>query len=70
MLAAKKVKVTGSDIVLKEGDVITLNGTKGNVYLGAIALMDATENPRFQDFMKLVDKNPYDGCTYQCRYSC
>jgi pyruvate,orthophosphate dikinase len=54
--AAKKAKITGSDVVLKEGDVITLNGTKGNVYLGAISLMDATENPRFQDFMKLVDK--------------
>ena len=56
-VAAKKAKVTGSDVVLKEGDVVTLNGTKGNVYVGAIALMDATENPRFQDFMKLVDKN-------------
>jgi pyruvate,orthophosphate dikinase len=54
--ASKTAKVAGTDIVLKEGDVITLNGTKGNVYLGAIALMDATENPRFQDFMKLVDK--------------
>jgi len=41
---------------LKEGDIITLNGTKGNVYKGAIALMDASENPKFQDFMKLVDK--------------
>ena len=56
-VVGKKVKITGSDIVLKEGDVVTLNGTKGNVYLGAITLMDATENPRFQDFMKLVDKN-------------
>jgi len=56
-VANKKVKVTGSDIILKEGDVVTLNGTKGNVYIGAIALMDATENPRFQDFMKLVDKS-------------
>src|SRR5512145_1226437 len=55
--AAKKAKVAGSDVVLKEGDIITLNGTKGNVYQGAIALMDATENPRFQDFMKLVDKS-------------
>jgi pyruvate,orthophosphate dikinase len=54
--ATKTAKVTGSDVVLREGDVITLNGTKGNVYLGAITLMDATENPRFQDFMKLVDK--------------
>jgi pyruvate,orthophosphate dikinase len=54
--AAKKAKVTGTDVVLKEGDIITLNGTKGNVYVGAIALMDASENPRFQGFMKLVDK--------------
>ena len=54
--AAKKVKVAGTDIVLKEGDVITINGTKGNVYTGAIKLMDASENPRFQAFMKIVDK--------------
>ncbi|MDX9812640.1 MAG: pyruvate, phosphate dikinase [Bacteroidales bacterium] len=54
--AGKKAKVSGTDIVLKEGDVITLNGTKGNVYTGAIQLMDASENPRFQSFMKIVDK--------------
>jgi pyruvate,orthophosphate dikinase len=54
--ASKKAKVAGSDIILKEGDVVTLNGSKGNVYQGAIALMDATENPRFQEFMKMVDK--------------
>jgi len=55
--AAKKiVKITGSDIVLKEGDTITLNGTKGAAYSGAITLMDATENPRFKEFMTIVDK--------------
>ena len=54
--AAKKAKINGTDIVLKEGDVITLNGTRGNVYAGALDLMDATENPRFQAFMKIVDK--------------
>jgi len=53
----KKAKISGSDIVIKEGDVLTLNGTKGHVYFGALKLMDATENPRFQDFMKLVDKS-------------
>jgi len=54
--AAKKiVKITGSDIVLKEGDTITLNGTKGAAYSGAITLMDATENPRFKEFMTIVD---------------
>jgi pyruvate,orthophosphate dikinase len=55
--AAKKIaKITGSDIVIKEGDVLTINGTKGNVYTGAISLMDASENPRFKEFMTIVDK--------------
>jgi pyruvate,orthophosphate dikinase len=54
--SAKTAKVSGTDIVLKEGDIITLNGTKGAVYTSAIDLMDASENPRFQDFMKIVDK--------------
>jgi pyruvate, orthophosphate dikinase len=39
----------------KEGDVLTLNGTRGNVYAGALAMMDATENPRFQRFMAIAD---------------
>ena len=51
---AKKLSV--GDVKLGEGDVLTLNGTKGRVYAGSLGMMDATENPRFQDFMKLVDK--------------
>ncbi len=54
--SSKKIKVAGTDIVLKEGDLITINGTKGNVYTGPIKLMDASENPRFRSFMKIVDK--------------
>ncbi|MCU0474160.1 MAG: pyruvate, phosphate dikinase [Bacteroidales bacterium] len=54
--ASKTAKVSGTNIVIKEGDILTLNGTKGNVYNGAVKLMDATENPRFQEFMKIVDK--------------
>ncbi len=54
--AGRKAKVNGTDLVIKEGDVLTLNGTKGNVYSGAIALMDASENPRFQGFMKIADR--------------
>lgn len=53
---SKKAKIAGSDIVIKEGDVLTMNGTKGHVYIGSLKLMDASENPRFQDFMKMVDK--------------
>jgi pyruvate,orthophosphate dikinase len=55
-VANKKAKVAGTDIIIKEGDVLTLNGTKGAVYLGALELMDATENPSFQKFMTIVDK--------------
>jgi len=65
-VAGKKAKVTGSDVILKEGDVITLNGTRGNVYNGALTLMDASENPRFQSFMKLVDKNRTMGVRTNC----
>lgn len=39
-----------------EGAFITLNGTKGYVYEGQLGMMDATENPHFQKFMKIVDK--------------
>ncbi|HQL71318.1 MAG TPA: PEP/pyruvate-binding domain-containing protein, partial [Bacteroidales bacterium] len=46
----KTATVKGSNVVIKEGDIITLNGTKGHVYTGSIELMDASENPRFQDF--------------------
>ena len=52
----KTAKIAGSSIVIKEGDILTLNGTKGAVYTGALTLMDATENPRFREFMTLVDK--------------
>lgn len=52
--AEKTLSVDG--VTLKEGDVLTLNGTRGNVYQGALKLIDATENPRLQKFMGMVDK--------------
>lgn len=51
---AKTLKVGGK--TFKEGDVLTLNGTKGKVYGEALPMVDATENPRFAAFMKIVDK--------------
>ena len=47
--------ITAGGITLKEGDQVTLNGTRGLVYAGALAMIDATENPRFQQFMALAD---------------
>lgn len=40
----------------KEGDVFSLNGSKGFVYDQKIETMSATENPRFVEYMKIVDK--------------
>ncbi|MBA4311434.1 MAG: pyruvate, phosphate dikinase [Chlorobiaceae bacterium] len=40
----------------KEGDWITLNGTKGNVYEGQLPMIDASEeNKVFSDFLKICD---------------
>ncbi|MDD4940597.1 MAG: pyruvate, phosphate dikinase, partial [Candidatus Omnitrophica bacterium] len=50
----KEIKV--GDSVLKEGDWITLNGTKGNVYSGKLAMMDASEeNKVLMEFLKMCD---------------
>jgi pyruvate,orthophosphate dikinase len=43
---------------IHEGDWISLNGTKGLVYEGSMALVDIdlNKNQSYKDFMKLVDK--------------
>lgn len=45
-------------IVVHEGDTLTLNGTKGNVYQGAIELkeMDPEKNEDFKTFMSWCDE--------------
>ena len=50
----KKMTVGGT--VYKEGTMVTLNGTRGIIYEGELPMVDASENPRFKTFMKLVDK--------------
>jgi pyruvate,orthophosphate dikinase len=43
-------------VTVKEGDWLTLNGSKGTVYLGELPMIKAAEeNPDFQAFMKLCD---------------
>ena len=42
--------------VLKEGDYLSLNGSKGYVYGEKIDTRDASENPLFIKFMSIVDK--------------
>jgi pyruvate,orthophosphate dikinase len=51
-IEGKVLRIDGK--ALKEGDWITLNGTKGNVYEGQLAMMDATEeNKLLNDFLKI-----------------
>jgi pyruvate,orthophosphate dikinase len=53
-LDKKIVQVEGK--TLKEGDWITLNGTKGNVYEGQLPMMDASEeNMVLSEFLKMCD---------------
>jgi len=53
---AEKKTVQVENKILKEGDWITLNGTKGNVYEGQLTMMDAAEeNVQLSEFLKMCD---------------
>jgi pyruvate,orthophosphate dikinase len=50
----KEIRVNGE--VLKEGDYVTLNGTKGSVYKGQLPMKDAAEeNKMLNSFLKVCD---------------
>ncbi|MCR5070831.1 MAG: pyruvate, phosphate dikinase, partial [Bacteroidales bacterium] len=53
---AKTLTFAGDKKVYKEGDWLSLNGAKGNVYAKQLEMMDASENPTFIKFMTIVDK--------------
>jgi len=63
IVGAGKIKIqyhdkyfTVGDVTVREGDWLTLNGSKGTVYLGELPMIKAAEeNPDFQAFMKLCD---------------
>ena len=48
--------VTVGDVTLKEGDFISLNGSTGDVYVGAVATKDAELSDDFNALMELCDK--------------
>ncbi len=54
-MAAGTVTMNGK--TFKEGDLLSLNGSKGWVYDEEVKMINATENPLFQQFMKIVDKH-------------
>ncbi len=52
--AAREVRVGGE--TLREGDWISLNGTKGNVYRGQLNMVSGAEDRYFARFMTMCDK--------------
>ncbi len=55
-IEASTKTLKAGELTLKEGDWITLNGTKGNVYQGQLKMVDAaTENKLLFEFLKMCD---------------
>ncbi|MBI9088812.1 MAG: pyruvate, phosphate dikinase [Desulfobacterium sp.] len=52
----EKRELTANSRVFKEGDVFTLNGTKGLAYENKLTMKNSTENPRFKQFMAYADR--------------
>ncbi|HSW44127.1 MAG TPA: putative PEP-binding protein, partial [Phycisphaerae bacterium] len=54
-LAGRSIQVTGETV--REGDWVSLNGTRGAVYKGKLHMVAGSEdNPNFKQFMALCDK--------------
>ena len=52
--ATKTIEV--GDLVLKEGDAISLNGSTGDIYLGSVSTQEAEVDADFAQLMSLADK--------------
>jgi pyruvate,orthophosphate dikinase len=54
---SRTMKIEGSNTVIKEGDFLSLNGSRGYIYAGQMAMVKAAEeNPDFQKFMDICNK--------------
>ncbi|MBQ9312452.1 MAG: pyruvate, phosphate dikinase [Bacteroidales bacterium] len=54
--STKEIRI--GEKTFKEGDVISLNGTKGCVYEGELKMVPSSDNVIFKEFMELVSKYP------------
>ena len=48
--------ITKDKKILKEGDVISIDGTTGNVYMGSLELESASSNTALTDLLKMCDE--------------
>jgi len=54
--ANKIVRVAGTDIELREGDMLSIDGTTGNVVLGAVELIEPTPSGEFATILEWADE--------------
>ena len=52
----KIVRVKGKDIVIKEGDIITIDGSTGEVFLGALPTIEPELPPEAHELLKWADE--------------
>ena len=53
---AKQATVTGTDVVLREGDIISIDGTSGIVVLGAVSLVEPEVSGDFDTILSWADE--------------
>ena len=51
---SKQIEV--KDLIIKEGDYISINGSTGEIYLGQVSTKEAELDADFEELMKLADK--------------
>ena len=56
------------DIVVRKGDVITVDGSSGSVYQGALALLEAEATPELAKLLSLGRRGQADRRLGQCRH--
>lgn len=54
--AAKRASIDGTDIVLSEGDIISIDGTSGSVVLGAVQLVEPEVSGDFDTVLEWADE--------------
>ncbi len=55
-LENKLIIANGGEIMIKEGDVVSMDGSRGNIYIGPVPLIEPTISGDFQDILMLADK--------------
>ena len=65
----KAKQFTVGEIVVKYGDIITIDGSTGEVMLGEIPMIDPQLSEEFQILLSWADEDKKPRCSCECRYA-